>query len=184
MGARSSRVGSDSQRGRRHLRGSARRSSSTLASRAGSAASIPRPSFSAAATGGATLVPGATADLVTIGVSSPRLAGTPVNALLDSLVFAATADDVTDVMVAGHEVVRDGAHISIDVAAELDRSVRAAWREAMTLVVDDIGLLVTNDPARGGGRLGLVQDAALVIDGRPRHRHRAGGCAGRRAHQR
>ncbi len=35
----------------------------------------------------------------------------------------------------------------------------------MTLVVDDIGLLVTNDPARGGGPLGLVRDAALVIDG-------------------
>jgi imidazolonepropionase len=34
----------------------------------------------------------------------------------------------------------------------------------MTLVVDDIGLLVTNDPARGGGRLGLLQDAALVIE--------------------
>ena len=34
----------------------------------------------------------------------------------------------------------------------------------MTLVVDDIGLLVTNDPARGGGRLGLVQDAAVVIE--------------------
>ena len=82
-----------------------------------------------AATGGATLVPGATADLVTIGASSPRLAGTPVNALLDALTFAATADDVTDVMVAGREVVRDRAHISIDVAAELDHAVRAVWRE-------------------------------------------------------
>ena len=66
---------------------------------------------------------------MTIGVSSPRLAGTPAHALLDALAFAATADDVTGVMVAGHKVVRDGAHISIDVAAELDRSVRAAWRE-------------------------------------------------------
>ena len=43
--------------------------------------------------------------------------------------FAATADDVTDVMVAGREVVRDRRHISIDVAAELDSAVRAAWRE-------------------------------------------------------
>src|SRR5262245_22069773 len=34
----------------------------------------------------------------------------------------------------------------------------------MTLVVDDIGLLVTNDPARGEGRLGLMRDAAVVID--------------------
>ena len=33
------------------------------------------------------------------------------------------------------------------------------------LVVDDIGLLVTNDPERGEGALGLVRDAALVIEG-------------------
>src|SRR6266516_7829269 len=34
-----------------------------------------------------------------------------------------------------------------------------------TLVIDDIGLLVTNDPALGEGPLGLVRDAALVFDG-------------------
>jgi imidazolonepropionase len=34
-----------------------------------------------------------------------------------------------------------------------------------TLVVDDIGLLVTNDPAAGEGSLGLVRDAALVLEG-------------------
>jgi imidazolonepropionase len=33
------------------------------------------------------------------------------------------------------------------------------------LVVDDIGLLVTNSPELGQGPLGLVPDAALVIDG-------------------
>ncbi len=33
-----------------------------------------------------------------------------------------------------------------------------------TLVVDRIGLLVTNDPALGDGPLGIVRDAALVID--------------------
>jgi imidazolonepropionase len=33
-----------------------------------------------------------------------------------------------------------------------------------TLVVDDIGLLVTNDPALGDGPLGIVRDAALVVD--------------------
>jgi imidazolonepropionase len=35
-----------------------------------------------------------------------------------------------------------------------------------TLVVDNIGLLVTNDPALGDGPLGIVRDAALVLDGR------------------
>jgi len=34
----------------------------------------------------------------------------------------------------------------------------------MTLVVDDIGLLVTNDPALGAGPLGLVRDASVVVD--------------------
>jgi imidazolonepropionase len=34
-----------------------------------------------------------------------------------------------------------------------------------TLVIDDIGLLVTADPEQGEGQLGLVRDAALVIDG-------------------
>jgi imidazolonepropionase len=34
-----------------------------------------------------------------------------------------------------------------------------------TLVVDRIGLLVTNDPEVGDGPLGLVRDAALVLDG-------------------
>ena len=34
-----------------------------------------------------------------------------------------------------------------------------------TLVIDHIGLLVTNDPALGDGPLGVVHDAALVLDG-------------------
>lgn len=34
----------------------------------------------------------------------------------------------------------------------------------MTLVVDRIGLLVTNDPALGDGPLGLVADASVVVD--------------------
>ena len=34
-----------------------------------------------------------------------------------------------------------------------------------SLVVDDIGLLVTNDPERGEGPLGIVRDAALVLEG-------------------
>src|SRR3954468_10092957 len=43
------------------------------------------------------------------------------------------------------------------------------------LVVDDIGLLVTNDPALGDGPLGVVRDAALVIeDGRVVAVERAG----------
>jgi imidazolonepropionase len=35
----------------------------------------------------------------------------------------------------------------------------------MTLALDDIGLLVTNDPALGEGPLGIVRNAAVVVDG-------------------
>jgi imidazolonepropionase len=34
-----------------------------------------------------------------------------------------------------------------------------------TLTIDNIGLLATNDPALGDGPLGIVHDAALVVDG-------------------
>jgi imidazolonepropionase len=51
----------------------------------------------------------------------------------------------------------------------------------VSLVVDDIGLLVTNDPALGEGQLGLVRDAALVIaDGRVAAVERAGAAADER----
>lgn len=34
-----------------------------------------------------------------------------------------------------------------------------------SLAIDNVGLLVTNDPGLGEGRLGVVRDAALVLDG-------------------
>ena len=44
-------------------------------------------------------------------------------------------------------------------------SPRSCVQEAIrSLVVDNIGLLVTNDPALGDGPLGVVRDAALVIE--------------------
>ena len=50
-------------------------------------------------------------------------------------------------------VVVDGRHVSIDVAAELAESIDAAWAAASmsTTVIDNIGLLVTNDPSLGDG---------------------------------
>ena len=65
---------------------------------------------------GGRIEPGALADLTTIGLDSVRLAGTPP---LEGAVFCATAADVRDVIVGGRRIVRDGAHVSIDVAAEL-----------------------------------------------------------------
>ena len=59
---------------------------------------------------------------------------------------------------------RDGRHTSIDVAVELHEA-DPEGRRVSSLVIDNIGLLVTGEPALGEGPLGLVRDAALVIDG-------------------
>ncbi len=68
---------------------------------------------------------GAIADLVTVGLDSVRLAGTSPEHALASVVFAGAAADVRGVVCGGREVVRDGKHVSIDVAAELESSIGA-----------------------------------------------------------
>ena len=65
------------------------------------------------------LAPGALADLCTVSLEGVRLAGTPVENAVESVVFAAAAGDVRDVMAGGRWIVRDGAHVSLDVPAEL-----------------------------------------------------------------
>jgi formiminoglutamate deiminase len=66
-----------------------------------------------------TISPGARADLVAVRLDSVRTAGTDPAAV----VFTATAADVTDVIVDGRVVVRDGAHVSLDVAAALRSAI-------------------------------------------------------------
>ena len=85
--------------------------------------------------GAGEIMPGALADLVTIGLDSPRLAGAGLAAgpgvdeaaaVLDSVVFAATAADVRHVVVGGRDVVRDGRHLLVaDVPGELASSIRS-----------------------------------------------------------
>ncbi len=70
------------------------------------------------------LEPGAPADLVTVSLSSVRLAGADAGTLLDHVVFAAGAADVTDVVVSGRRVVAEGHHLLIDdVAGELESAI-------------------------------------------------------------
>jgi formiminoglutamate deiminase len=69
------------------------------------------------------IAPQGLADLVTIGLDGVRLAGTSADHALDSLVFAATAADVREVIAGGRFVVRDGAHVEIDVASELSEAI-------------------------------------------------------------
>ncbi len=70
---------------------------------------------------------GALADLTSVALTSPRLAGTDPAHAAAAVVFAASATDVHHVIVGGRVVVADGVHQSIDVAGELDRSVKAVW---------------------------------------------------------
>jgi formiminoglutamate deiminase len=81
------------------------------------------------------ITPGALADLVTIGLDSPRLAGAGLagvdpasadEAVLASVVFAATSSDVRHVVTGGRDVVRDGRHLLVeDVPAELAAAIRS-----------------------------------------------------------
>jgi formiminoglutamate deiminase len=68
---------------------------------------------------------GALADWVTVGLDSVRLAGARPGTLLESVLFAATAADVREVVVGGRRVVREGRHATIDVARELDAAIGA-----------------------------------------------------------
>jgi formiminoglutamate deiminase len=68
---------------------------------------------------------GAIADLVTVGLDSPRLAGVTRATALASVVFAASAADVRHVVVGGQDLVRDGQHRLIeDVPAALTAAIR------------------------------------------------------------
>jgi cytosine/adenosine deaminase-related metal-dependent hydrolase len=72
------------------------------------------------------LAPGHLADLVTVGLDAPRLAGIRPADAVDHLVFAATAADVTSVVTGGRQVVRDGRHLLVgDVAAALTEALAA-----------------------------------------------------------
>jgi formiminoglutamate deiminase len=60
------------------------------------------------------LAPGAPADLVTVALDSVRLAGTQPATALESVVFAASAADVREVVSDGRHVVSGGRHLLVD----------------------------------------------------------------------
>ncbi len=72
------------------------------------------------------IAPGARADLVTVGLESPRLAGTAAATALASVIFAGSAADVRNVVIGGRDVVRDGRHLLVsDVPGALRAAVGA-----------------------------------------------------------
>jgi len=67
---------------------------------------------------------GARADLVTVSLSSVRLAGATPATLLEHAVFCAATSDVTDVVISGQRVVAEGRHQLVgDVAGELAAAI-------------------------------------------------------------
>ncbi|MCX8564871.1 formimidoylglutamate deiminase [Mycolicibacterium mucogenicum] len=64
---------------------------------------------------------GARADLVAVDLNSVRTAGG--GATVETIVFAASAADVTDVVIDGRLVVAERRHVRVDVAAELHAAI-------------------------------------------------------------
>jgi formiminoglutamate deiminase len=71
------------------------------------------------------IAPGALADLVTVSLDTPRLAGAQPSSALESVIFAATAADIRDVVISGRDVVQGGRHLLVpDVPAALAAAMR------------------------------------------------------------
>jgi formiminoglutamate deiminase len=73
---------------------------------------------------------GARADLVAVRLDSVRTAGTDVAHALDTVLFAGAAADVTDVVVDGRRVVRDGEHRLGEVGRLLADAIGDVLEEA------------------------------------------------------
>jgi cytosine/adenosine deaminase-related metal-dependent hydrolase len=100
------------------VRGSHRAADLLAAATAGGYASLGWPE-------GGRLAPGALADLAVVSLDSVRLAGTRAEDAVDAVVFAGGAADVRDVMAGGRWIVRDGRHVTIDVARALTEAIAA-----------------------------------------------------------
>jgi len=77
---------------------------------------------------GGGLQEGALADFICLRTDGVRLAGLGPEELIDGVVFAGGAGDVSDVVVGGELVVRDGTHRSLEVGRELAAAVAALTR--------------------------------------------------------
>jgi formiminoglutamate deiminase len=66
---------------------------------------------------------GARADLVTVGLGTPRTAGIDPS----GVVYAATGADITDVIADGRRIVAGGRHLRIDAGAELRAAIEGLW---------------------------------------------------------
>ena len=105
------------------------------------------------------LVVGARADFVAVDMNSVRTAGG--DATPETVVFAASAGDVTDVVVDGRVVVADRRHVRVDVAQELQSA---------------IGDLTDEHPLHGNRGVGDERPGAGRRERARRHRGRGNPC--------
>ena len=105
---------------------------------------------------------GARADLVTLDLTSPRTAGAGASA--ETAAFAATAADVVHVVSGGRVVHRRAT--TADVGATLDRRrPRAVGRPGEQRCSSPGSASWSPTTRAHGGPLGLVADAAVVVEG-------------------
>ena len=71
---------------------------------------------------------GRRADLVAVRLDSVRTAGSDSSSSLATVTFAASASDVTHVVIDGNLVVDNGTHVRLDVADELGDTIRGLMR--------------------------------------------------------
>ncbi len=128
---------------------------------------------------GGLIAAGQLADLVAVRLDSPRTAGVSPAQVL----YAATSADVTDTVVHGEHVVRDGVHRSGRRGPDAHRRHRGGpavtagpiGAGARSTLVTNIGELVTcagpdggtpvlGAPVAADERLGIVREAAVVIE--------------------
>ncbi len=116
---------------------------------------------------GGRLAAGALADFVVVDLESVRTVGCRPEQVL----MAAGAPDVTDVVVGGRRVVVEGRHVLLgDIAPCLSDAFELDPGGDVTgsVVVRGISQLVTNalecDELAGEARLGIVEDAAVVVN--------------------
>jgi len=77
------------------------------------------------------LAPGHRADIVVLDPTHPALTGRTDDAILDALIFAAATPCITDVLVGGRHVVRDGEHIARN-------QILAAWRQTASRLATEL----------------------------------------------
>lgn len=75
------------------------------------------------------LVAGAAADIVGFDLLSPRLAAAKSQALLSNLVFAGSTRDLRFVMIDGRMVIKDGAHVGIDITKTAGKAKEVMQKE-------------------------------------------------------